>query len=76
MLRLVAPCGSLPASQLRRQLGLHRTAHLQRLAKPLVLDDGALINPRDPVEGPIGEGQALIANLDPAVWEVVGRVLI
>lgn len=62
---------SFPASQLRWQLGLHRAAHLQRLAEPLVLDDSALIHPCDPVEGAVGQGQALVADLNSAVREVI-----
>ncbi len=76
MLRLRRPCRRLPAPQLRRQLGLHRPAHFQRLTQPLVLDDGALIDSGDPVEGAVGQGQPLVTNLDPTVGEVVNGDLL
>ena len=57
----------------RRQFGLHPAAKLQRLAEPLVLDDGALVDAADLVEGAVGQRQALVADLHPPVGEVVDR---
>jgi hypothetical protein len=50
---------------------LRRPTHLQRFAEPFVLDDGAPIDARDPVEGAVGQGQALMTDLDPAGREVI-----
>ena len=45
-------------------LCLNDLGHLQHVAKALVVDDGALINFRQPVVGEVGQGCAIGAHLD------------
>lgn len=76
MAPLLGARGSVPAARLDRELALDDPAHLQRLAQPLVLHEGAMADPGDPIEGAVGEGGPLVADLDPTIGETEDRHLL